>query len=579
MKKNFCAAFFNCRMQLVTAFVALAMLTSASAYAQVSHGGEPLFNNGNAKVSTNTRSLPAIDNDHYLQQDMDGAKGSGPMRISIGQKCDIDVLADAKKIKDANGMHFTLAVQSPGATFVGLTFSSFELAEGAELFIYDETGDFVLGKYGKSDVMNDGRFLTQAIPGSTAYIEYNVPAGVEPGRITISSVRHGYKDIFQMIGSTYDDAEANLKGPHGNAEGSCHIDVKCPEGDNWSNQIRSVVCYEVNFTTNMGFEIGGLCSGALINNTNQDRTPYVLSAFHCQDGEEMVADYRSYYPNIQVTGVDFVFYFLYQKFQCNGNNGRGNYSVSGGDIMAKYSYDGGSDMLLLKLRDTIPDLYTPYYAGWDRNEVSNPQPGSCIHHPGGDYKKISIPRLISPRGKFYEVAWYTGNQMKGVTEQGSSGSPLFNADKRIIGQLYAGSSACNYPAGTDYYGRLSYSWDGGGLKPSRLKDWLDPDNTGVTSLDGIDYTDNPVAINTVNQVNSFTVYPNPSNGMVNFDIDYIGKASYRVYDLSGRCVKEGTTVLTSTVQSIDLRSLPKGNYTLSIQAGTRTYSTQVIVKK
>ena len=569
------------------AIVMLAMLTSTSAFAQISHGGEPLFNHSNAKSITNIRYLPTIDNDHYLQQDINGVKGAGPMRVSIGQPCNIDVLADAKKTTDANGSHFTLAIQSPNATFVNLHFSKFELADNAELFIYDESGEFILGKFVKEDVMKNGRFFTQAIPGSTAYIEYNVPAGVDPGQITLESVGHGYKDIFQMIDGTYRDAEANMKGPHGDAEGNCHIDVKCPEGDDWKDQIRSVVAIQVDFTAEFTYggrtqstTITGMCSGALVNNTRQDRTPYVLSAFHCQDGDGLIDDEtRAQFPDIHITNVDFVFYFLYQKYQCNGNNGNGNRSVTGGDIVAKYSYTSGSDMLLIKLRNNIPDTYTPFYAGWDNNTVSSPAPGSCIHHPGGDYKKISIPRNISGNGAFYAVDWYTGSQMKGVTEQGSSGSPLFNADKRIIGQLYAGQSYCNYPQGKDYYGRVSVSWNGGGLRTSRLRDWLDPENTGVTTLDGIDYTDNPTAINPVElQNNTLSVYPNPTSGFVHFDVDYIGKVDYKVFDLAGRCVKEGSTVLTSTVQCVDLSTLPQGTYTLSLRTGSKTYNAQVIKK-
>ena len=564
-----------------TAILSIALLAANSAFAQVSHGGEPLFNHNNAKASTNTRYLPVIDNDHYLQQDLDGVKGSGPMRVAIGQPCDINVLADAKKTKDANGTHYTLAIQSPGATYVGLNFSTFELAEGAELFIYDETGEFVLGKYMKSDVQKDGSFFTQAIPGSTAFIEYNVPAEVEPGKIQLTSVRHGYKDIFQMIDGIYSDAEAAMKGPHGTAEGDCHIDVKCPLGEGWDNQIRATVALEITFHTNMGYDITGMCSGALINNTRQDRTPYVLSAFHCQDGDEMLEDIRDYYPNITITRISFISYFLYQKYQCNGNGGRSNYSITGADIMAKYDYDNGSDMLLLLLKDTVPFLYTPYFAGWDRTPILSPNPGACIHHPGGDFKKISIPKSIRGKGAFYEVNWFGNSdpEKKGITEQGSSGSPLFNADKRIIGQLYAGASFCNKPDDPDYYGRLSTSWNGGGADNNRLKNWLDPDNTGVSFLDGLNYTDDDVAINVVGQQsNKLTVYPNPSNGLVRFDIDYIGNADYKVFDQSGRCVKEGSTVLTSTVQSADLRSLPKGVYTLSLRAGSKTYSSQIVIK-
>ena len=73
----------------------------------------------------------------------------------------------------------------------------------------------------------------------------------------------------------------------------------------------------------------------------------------------------------------------------------------------------------------------------------------------------------------------------GATEGGSSGSPLFDQDGRIIGQLHGGDSFC-YEGGSDWYGRLSRSWTGGGTASTGLKDWLDPLDTGATTLDGID---------------------------------------------------------------------------------------------
>lgn len=571
-----------------SAFLALAVFASQSLFAQVSHGGEPLFNHSTAKATTNTRFLPVIDNDHYLQQDINGVKGAGPMRVSIGQQCDIDVLADARKTKDVNGRHYTLAVHSPGATFLTLKFSSFQLADGAELFIYDETGDFVLGKFVKSDVMKDGRFFTQCIPGSTAYIEYNVPNGVEPGKIVLSHVLHGYKDIFGTIEGVYQDAYANMKGPHGTAEGTCHPDVICPEGDGWRDQIRSVVALSLDFTCQFTYGgrtyetvVGGMCTGSVINNTSLDRTPYILSAFHCQDGESLLEDLVNDYPGIHVVDLDVTAYFLYEKYTCGGSSGPSNKSMTGAEIVAKYNYNTGSDMLLLRLNDTIPSKYKPYYAGWDREVVMNPQPGACIHHPGGDFKKISLPKSIASDGNFYKVSWFTGADNKGVTEQGSSGSPLFNANKRIIGQLYAGSSFCNLTTGKDYYGKLSTSWEGGGLTPSRLKSWLDPIGSNVSYLDGLDYPGSTAAINNPQPSDAhsqMSVFPNPSDGMVHFDVDYLGKADYKVFDLSGRCVKEGSTVLTSTVQCVDLRSLPKGSYVLSLWAGSRIYSAQIIKK-
>ena len=168
-----------------------------------------------------------------------------------------------------------------------------------------------------------------------------------------------------------------------------------------------------------------------------------------------------------------------------------------------------------------------------------------------------------------------------MTEQGSSGSPLFNGEKRIIGQLYAGSSACDYTEGTDLYGRVYNSWTGNNTDATSLKPWLDPTNTGVNTLDGIDYVDEPVAINSpeIDASNNLKVYPNPSNGMVHFDVDAMGDANYKVFDLNGRCVLEGRTVLTATSQAINLSALQSGNYVVRLFTSSRSYTANVIIAK
>ena len=73
----------------------------------------------------------------------------------------------------------------------------------------------------------------------------------------------------------------------------------------------------------------------------------------------------------------------------------------------------------------------------------------------------------------------------GVTEGGSSGSPLFNYDGQIVGTLTGGSSYCNTPTSPDVYGKMSYHWTSNGTpNDERLKPWLDPTNSGVTTLNG-----------------------------------------------------------------------------------------------
>lgn len=111
-------------------------------------------------------------------------------------------------------------------------------------------------------------------------------------------------------------------------------------------------------------------------------------------------------------------------------------------------------------------------------------------------KKISTHN-ISPRsiGNYWRLNWKRTKNGFSVTEGGSSGSPLFNNNSRIIGQLYGGSDInCKDPANDPaIYGKISVSWNGS-TPQKRLKDWLDPLNTGAISLDGKYLKDAPVNI-------------------------------------------------------------------------------------
>ncbi len=120
--------------------------------------------------------------------------------------------------------------------------------------------------------------------------------------------------------------------------------------------------------------------------------------------------------------------------------------------------------------------------------------GYCIHHPAGTQKKIAIDYkpIVSYPGT---INWDNGSTTEpdthweaifdiGYTEGGSSGSPLFDNHNRIIGQLHGGGTL------DGYYGKLSVSWEYGYTVSKRLKQWLDPDNSGVLILDGYTPSDN-----------------------------------------------------------------------------------------
>jgi len=52
-------------------------------------------------------------------------------------------------------------------------------------------------------------------------------------------------------------------------------------------------------------------------------------------------------------------------------------------------YDSKADILLLEISATIPDAFTPYKLGYDASENAVPKRAVGIHHPNGNFKRIS----------------------------------------------------------------------------------------------------------------------------------------------------------------------------------------------
>jgi len=143
---------------------------------------------------------------------------------------------------------------------------------------------------------------------------------------------------------------------------------------------------------------------------------------------------------------------------------------------------------LLKLKMPIPENYEVFYNGWDISG-NVPQSGVSIHHPEGDYKKISTydspakdAKWKSPEGIGADNAHWNVIFSSGVTEGGSSGAPLFDQNKRIAGTLTGGNSSCSNKRGDNLYGKMSYHWDE--VDTAQMKTYLDPINKAVLILDG-----------------------------------------------------------------------------------------------
>ena len=419
--------------------------------------------------------LEAPDMETIIKEDIEKEKESDvPLRFAVGIKVNFTPensgvwqnLADGSKI-------WRLKVNAPGALSTNTRYGKFWLPDGAKFFVYSEDTRQSIGAI-ISEFLEERRgepneFATALVYGENVVYEYYQPVTVkEAPVILISNIGYGYRYVNNPYESTKNFGDA----------GDCNININCSEGSNWK--------MEKNAVARVLIPIGDdsfWCSCALVNNTLNNYKPYVLTANHCIEG--------GYDAEINYDASGMIFYWLYEHPGCANSIVEPNYqrTSTGATVVAN---NAASDFaLLLIYPNQDPRKVSgviPYYLGWDRSGNAT-STGVGIHHPRGDVKKISTytstPASVTVNGTtngYWRVNWYSG-----TTETGSSGSPLINSNKRVIGQLSNGDASCANPAGYDNYGKFSVSWTGNNSNKNyeRLSTWLDPGNTNSQTLDGI----------------------------------------------------------------------------------------------
>lgn len=447
----------------------LILLISINVIAQIPDEFKPPSWKTTTKLSSNIKPhvLPAIDlvklKNEDDKNDLDKSK---PWRFGFVHNVDHNIGNSGEWTTLPNGDRiWRIMYHSPGAYSLNFMFFDFYMPEGGKVYVYNQDRSDILRPF-SSNNNNPERILgTWLVNGDKAIIEYYEPAAVAgQGRLDISEVVHGYRT-----------AETYKQSKGLNDSGDCNVDVNCNigVGDSMKEDVKKSVAMLVSGSS-------GFCSGALINNTSNDGTPYFLTANHCTGGS--------------VAG--WAFRFNWRSSAADADcattnpsvNNSYNQTVSGAILRAKRSQ---SDFALVEITDTDffdgnPDVV---WAGWDRSDTS-PDYTVGIHHPAGDIQKVcrddDQPLAINDGQEYWQITSAGSGWEVGVTEGGSSGSPLFDPNGRIIGQLWRGAAAC---AGTndnnayDDYGRFGISWDTGTTAATRLKDWLDPTNTGDVTLD------------------------------------------------------------------------------------------------
>lgn len=483
--------------------------------------------------------MPYLDASSLLKEDAERTKGISS-RFAIARPVDITTKTNgewennakfASEDKD-NKVIWRLRIRSIGAASLNLGFSSYHMPEGGELFLYRPDYSVIVGPFTDKDNEEHGQLWTPIVEGDEIVIEVSVPVSAfHQLELVLSFVNHGYKKFGKI---------------ENNKSLACNVDVICPEGDNWRNEIRSVGVYSFGGTSQ--------CTGSLINNTADDLTPYFLTAFHCEDGTSETWN-NGAPPTVVV-------YWNYENSTCrapdsqaSGDPGDGSLTQFQTGSILRASWIT-SDVVLLELDDPVNSEHNVFLNGWDRtgNNATN---AVGIHHPNCDEKRISVENAPTTVTTYYGTA-VPGNGTHirvadwdlGTTEGGSSGSPLYNQDRRVIGQLHGGNATCGNNE-SDWYGRLFTSWTGGGANNNRLSDWLDPTDSGVTILNGMDmnqynfidstynwidattgtntgitgddvFSDIPIGFNFIFYGNSYSTARVSSNGYIAFGTNPIG---------------------------------------------------------
>ncbi|MCH7534506.1 MAG: hypothetical protein IH948_01945, partial [Bacteroidetes bacterium] len=248
-------------------FIMILLLLNCKIYAQIGQGGIPTSvtdSSCSSQINIQRVNFALINNDSLLVLDSlsnpNGSTKSFNFAVPLPANQDINSSGTWETLSDSSKL-WRLQLTSKGAFSNFLIFNKFYLPRGAELFAYNEDGTQVLGAFTSKNNKPYGRFSLGPIDGETVILEYHEPQNIDTlPQINISAFIHAFKNVFKDHGSF-------------ETSGACNINVRCPQGDGWCNQRRSVALIALLTDDVVNPHFIAFCSGVLLTNEHRDNRP------------------------------------------------------------------------------------------------------------------------------------------------------------------------------------------------------------------------------------------------------------------------------------------------------------------
>lgn len=401
-----------------------------------------------------------------------------PFQIAVAVPLDLDIVKKANWNYDTEFAYAKFMIKLNGALSSSINFDKFYLPKGSEMYIYNEKGNMVTGPVTDAENNANKVWGSWVYEGSVLAIEIKTPlATLNQLTLHSNNIAYGYKELYKTQVGGFGQSSP------------CEVNVLCPLGSGWNNERNSVAL-------GISGDGTGTFSGAMVMNTCNTNRPFFLTANHV---------YEQAKPVRNVSGWRFTFQAW--SSTCTPSQNSNGVTFNGSTLR---SNSAGTDFCLVEL-STIPPINSGInYAGWSRSTAGILQT-TIIHHPKGDVMKITKDINSPTFGNFIGAQCWHLMVDNGTTESGSSGSPYFDLNHRIIGQHY-GIDDANLPTCqqvSKYGGRFDLSWSGGGTNDTRLSNWLDPNNTNLVTTNTTNIANLTPSIFSISGDYSFCTTSNP----------------------------------------------------------------------